>query len=174
MARLETNRPMPNEYDFSWSFKPLVYFIRAVAGVPLHFSKKASNLTILILIFIGCCIFILNLIINGPRGIDIFKFDYMEAKEQYDSPYHYFHDYPDAILQLVIDISSILYFITVPLIDITFLVIVAWNRKWNRLVSTLKKIQDELKLDAVFHGNCRRVCVIAILLLFLVCISKIK
>ena len=73
------------------------------------------------------------------------------------------------MLQLAVDITQIFFFVALLLIHFILIVtMIARTRKWNRLVRILKKIRKEMNLGEEFYRKCRRFCIIAILLLFLV------
>ena len=169
----EVNRPSVDKNNiFDWSLKPLDFCARIFVGIPLDFgiTNQSSLPTFLQIAFLLLAILniILNLLINGPRGIDIANFEWMEKIKEYDSPFIYFRENPDYLLQLVIDTTSIIFYLTVPLMHLVFLVTVFLSRKWRDLVEILQEIQNEVELNKEFHQKCRRRCIIALLLSFLV------
>ena len=158
---------------FQWSLKPLTLITRVAVGVPIYFntnriaSKKSVGVYLLI-IFIGIFIFLTNVLINGPRRINKEIFYWMIWIQNYDSPFTCFREIPDALLQFVVDVTFIMFFIVVPLMQFVFLFTVFWSRQWSDLVYILKRIENEMKLSEKFYRKCRNQCIIA-LLLILVC-----
>ena len=163
--------------SFGWSLNPLEWVTRLAVGTSINvFHTKCfssarniywSPISLGFILLFGCSIIIANLVINGPRGINIFNFDWMKRIQNYDSPFLYFKDEPDAILQFVMDVTSICFFIALPLIQFIYL----WTSRssnWTRLILSLKMIKNEMKLSNQLYQKCRNKCIISILLLILV------
>ena len=160
-----------SKISFAWSLKPLDFITRAFVGIPLNFyNHKICIRSRLCCFLFGCFIFLVNLIINGPRGINVAKFDWMEKRKEYRSPYIFFKDHPDALLQFVIDTTSITFFVTVSLIHLVFLMgTILWNNsRWQDLVGILKEIQIKMNLSEGFYRKCRRRCMVALAVFILV------
>ena len=158
---------------FEWSLKPLAFCTKIFVGYPFRISNKNTSKTIfrsLIIYLLGFVIFVSNLLINGPRGINVNNFNWMRKRLDYTSPYIFFREFPDAMLQFVVDATTIIFFVTVPTIHFIFIITVTFSQKWTDLLSVLQEIQNEMKLDEEFHRKCRRYCIFALLLLFLVII----
>ena len=86
--------------NFSWSLNPLSTCLQ-FAGIPLKWStKKENKSTIKALIFL-VAIVTANFVINGPRGIEISRFEFMEEREFHSSSFTYLKLYPFAIVKLV-------------------------------------------------------------------------
>ena len=162
--------------SFSWALNPLLCVTTMFAGCPLSFTRNRfrSSKSFVGFIFLCLSFFILvsHLIINGPRGIDITKFEWMD-KLLYKSLYitshvFFFKRYPDAMLQLVVDCTSIMFFAAVSLIHLVFIVVIFLRQSWTGLVRSLKAIENEMNLSKPFYQKCRRNCIIALLFLFLV------
>ena len=156
--------------SFFWSLKPLLFFAKVFVGVPLdfsHFSKTPPKIRQFLFIF-GYLILMWNLLINGPRGINIANFAWMDKRKNYRSPFIFFKDNSDALLQFVVDSTTIIFFTTVPLIQFIFLTTITWSRKWADLISTLKVIANEMKLSKSFYRKCRTSSLIALFVLLLV------
>lgn len=152
--------------QFDWSLKPLTFCASIFGGIPLHFNEKKKNFTISITF--ACLIILSNLLINGPRGININKFKWMNDISDYDNSWLFFQQFPDALLQFVIDLTSIIFFVAIPLIHVIFLFSIVLSNSWEELVSLLKEIQNEMELTADFHQKCRQRCIIALLFVLLV------
>ena len=156
---------------FKWSLKPLLIITKFTAGIPLHFTPAHSKKSIairLMVTLIGFLISFSNLLINGPRGINKGKFSWMNVIQNYESPYLLFKENPELMLEFVIDVTSICFFIAVPLIQFVFFMTVVWSKNWTRLVSSIKIIQKEMNLSKQFYKKCRTRCLVAILILILV------
>ena len=158
------------ENSFAWSLKPLDFASRVFVGVPLNFyNYKIHFKSRLCFILLGCFILLFHLLINGPRGFKISKFDWMAERENYRSPFIFFKDHPDAILQFTVDVTSILFFVSTSLIHLVFWFnTVLWSQKWQDLVFVLKEIQNKMNLSEGFYRKCRRHCMVALLVLILV------
>ena len=159
---------------FDWSLKPLVIFFKFF-GFPLNFSNsrptnqpKIRILKIAVPIVFGLCLVTANLVVNGPRGIEIFRLKFMEDVKNFDSPYVYFKTNPFGIVKLVKIISEMIFFCYVPFIHVTFIASILFDRNWKKLVGIFKEIQNEMKLSEEFYRNCRRKCYMALFLLALV------
>ena len=158
---------------FDWSLKPLIFCTQIFVGYPLNFSNKNTSKAIFsnfIIYLLGFVIFVSNLLINGPRGINVNNFNWMRKRLDYTSPYIFFREFPDAMLQFVVDATTIIFFVTVPLIHLIFIITVICSQKWADLLSVLQEIQNKMKLDEEFHRKIRRYCIFALLLLFFVSI----
>ena len=159
---------------FDWSLKPLIFCTQIFVGYPLNFTNIKNSKTIfsnVIIYLLGSVICLSNLLINGTRGINVNNFDWMsERLDYYSSPYLFFREFPDAMLQFVVDATTIIFFVTVPLIHLIFIITVICSQKWADLLSVLQEIQNKMKLDEEFHRKIRRYCIFALLLLFFVSI----
>ena len=139
-------------------------------GVPFNFRNDKIHAKYHLGIFtFGFLIFLSNLLLNGPRGINIARFDWMNRKEGYRSPFIFIKDNPDAMLQLVVDSTSIMFFVSVLLIHLIFLLeTIFWNRTWKELVCSLNYIQNKMNFSENFYRKCRRQCLLALLILLVV------
>ena len=152
--------------SFEWSLKPLQWVTRIAVGVPMiDYAKKRSLSAILFTFFLGLCIFLCNILINGPRAINVSNFDWMKKNQEFDSPFSYFNYQPDAVVQLVADDTTICFFIAMPLIQTLFLVMTFCS---NGFISTLLLIQEKMKLSCQFYQKCRKRCITTIFILILV------
>ena len=158
---------MGAQSGFNWSLKPLFYITRILIGAPSSLTQIYSIKSLLFLLF-GCFILLLNLLINGPRNIDIERFEWMETFQFFDNGWQYFEHYPEALLELVTDVTYIIFFLAIPLIHLIFLLKVFLSRMWTSLSASLQKIQIEMELNAEFHRKYRRRCLVALLFLILV------
>ena len=156
--------------SFNWNLKLVEWIARFTIGAPIGLNKSIySSLPIfLIVLFLGCFIFFANLLINGPRGINISNFEWMKETQKFESSFLYFKMYPDAILQFVMDFTNTCFFLAIPLIHIVFLITILWSHKWKDLVFKLKLIQQEMKLSDKFHKKCRQCSIVALLIGILV------
>ena len=165
----ESNVSNDGRNGFAWSLKPLLWVARVVAGVSLNLKKERSIAGRLFFVIFGLLIFFANFLINGPRGIDLKKFYWMESTiKEFESPYLFFKVAPDTMLQFVVDVTFICFYVTVPLIHFIFLLTILLSKQFTKLELVLHKIQTKMKLDEIFHQKCRRYCIVALLLLFLV------
>ena len=158
--------------SFGWSLKPTELMARFAIGAPIEFIEKSFKPVDLISFLLGFFIFLANLLINGPRTINASNFDWMENIKYFESPFLYFKDYPDTILQLVMDVTSICFFVAVPLIHFIFLITILWSPEWKDLLSKLQIIQQEMKLSKKFHKIGRQRSTVALLIGILVICFK--
>ena len=167
---MEKNEVKEKKKSFAWSFNPVVITTSFTVGIPLNFEKNNCNIPYrFFAIVIGSLILLSNFIINGPRIINKKHFDWMDEILSTDtSPYVFFEAHPEMLLQLVVDVTAILFYITLHLIPLAFLVTFVATSKWIRLVSALEDIQNEMNLSNIFHKKCRRTCIFGLLLLALV------
>ena len=159
------------EMGFKWSFKPLVFIVKFAVGFPLNFiiSKSKFPIRRLMVLFGGLAILLSNFLINGPRIINMANFNWMNVILKEDiSPYVFFRAHPEMLLQFVVDVTAILFYIAFHLIPLTFLFTFLFTSKWNRLVLALHKIQNEMNPSGEMFRNCRRHCNIGLLVLTLV------
>ena len=162
------------ERELEWSFKPLTFVMRFVAGVPLHFTKNKPSITIrLLILLIGIFVLLFNAIINGPRGFGITRFCWMCNIGDYESPFLYFKDNPDAVLQFSVDVSFILIFVAVPLIHLVFMVTVLLSKNWTNMVASLKEIENKMEPSPQFYRKLRLYCLVALLHMILVLFQMI-
>ena len=172
-----TNKMITEESkkSFAWSLKPLSFVTLFTAGVPLTFSYKtiySARIRFLFLLF-SSFIVVSHLVINGPRGIDKSKFDWMKRRQEHESPFIFLKKHPDIMLQFVIDSTKTIFFASVLLIHIIFIFMILWSQSWSCLIFTLENIKKEMNLDECFYRKCRKRCIIALLFLILV-ISKMR
>ena len=161
--------------DFNSSLKPLSTFFQFV-GIPLNWfaKKKKKKPTVKILTFIILvAIVTANLFFNGPRGIEIGRFKFMEKiyteEVRYkDSPFLYLKFNPFGIVKLVGIIADMAFFCYVPFIHVAFVAMILLNPNWKKLIGLLDKIQREMKLDEEFHRKCRQICFVALFQLAIV------
>ena len=154
--------------SFGWSLKPTKQMARFAVGAPIEFIGNTFKPVYLFNIILGFFIFLANLLINGPRTINASNFEWMKETQKFDSPFLFFVGYPDAILQFVMDVTSICFFLAVPLIHVICLITILWSPKWKDLVFKLQLIQQELQLSAKFWQKCRQRSIIALLIGILV------
>ena len=162
---------MQDKRNFDWSLKPILWSMKILAGAPIGIVRAKSKRSLaasFIIILLGFAIHISNICINGPRVLNPNRFFWMKEIQNFDSPFSFFRDFPDALLQFVIDITTVVFFFTIPVIHLFFFFTTLLSRKWIDLASALKKIQNEMKLSKEFHRKCRKLCFIALYLLFLV------
>ena len=162
-----------NKNSFGWSLKPLEWIMRLTVGASIYFPNiKRSPISLSLVFLIGCFILLSNLLINGPRGINIQNFDWMKRIQNFENHFLYFKEYPDDILQFVMDVISICFFIVLPSIQIIFLLTRNYWSSFTRLITLLIKIKNEMKLSSQFYEKCRKRSIIALLTLILVRITK--
>ena len=165
---------MQDKRNFDWSLKPIVLIARFIIGAPLDFTNKKKNILLVIIIpLFGCFTLLCNILLNGPRGINTDNFKWSFIIEEFESPYLLFKEHPDLMLQLVVDVTSICFFVVVPLVQLVFLFIVLFSQYWNRLTFSLVKAQKEMQLSENFHRKCRKRCIVSILLLILVSVKSL-
>ena len=163
MGELETKT------KFQWSLKPIDIITKFIIGIDLHFSGKKSLSVRLLCLFFAFFVVLSNFLINGPRGLKINSFEWMKNIQNYDNPHLFFSENPDALLQFVVDIVSIMLWVAVFLIHFLFLVTVLLSQKWNFLKEILELLEnDELAFTNEFYRKCLRRNVIAIFILLLV------
>ena len=158
------------EKDFNWSLKPLSTFLQFV-GIPLNWSTKKKKKNFIVKIFtiaVLVAIVSANLFVNGPRGIEISRFKFMEERDRYDSSFTYLREKQFAIVKLMTIISDMAFFCYVPFIHVTFVAMIHFDPNWKKLIGLLNKIQKEMKLDDQFHRKCRRICFAALFQLAIV------
>ena len=154
--------------SFGWSLKPTELMARFVVGAPIKFNTKSFKPVDLISFLFGFFIFLANIFINGPRTINASNFDWMKETQHFDSLFLYFQKEPDAILQFVMDITSICFFVAVPLIQLICIITILLSPKFKDLLLKLKFIQQELNLSEKFHKKCRQRSIVALLIGILV------
>ena len=130
--------------SLGWSLKPTELIARFAVGAPIEFNGKTFKPNYLIFLIFGLFNFLSNLLINGPRTINVSNFDWMKETQKYDSPFLYFKKRPDAILQLVMDVTSICFFVAIPLIHLIFLITILWSYNWKHLIFQLRSIHHEM------------------------------
>ena len=151
---------------FEWSFKPYFLCAKFFIGAPLGLNiNKTESFFVFLL---GCFILLLNLVINGPRGIDVTKFEWMENIQFFYNGWLYFERFPDALLQFVTDVTFALFFISISLIPFVFLILVLLSRRWANLAKHLKKMHNEMNLSVEFYQKCRRRCLLVLFIIVLV------
>ena len=154
---------------FEWSLKPLEIITRFFVGVTLNFSNTTSVSVRLILLVFGCFIIISNFLVNGPRSLKINSFEWMEEIQNFESPYLFFPEFPDALLQFVVDVTFTMLWATISLIHIIFLLMVTMSEKWTFLIQSLKEIENsDMQFGKVFYRKCRKHYFIAIVVFILV------
>ena len=159
------------KHSFDWSLAPLKWVTRFTVGASIDFvneKKRPSISTRLIFVLLGCFALFSNLLINGPRGINISNFDWMTRIQNFESPYLYFKEDPDALLQFVLDVTSICFFVAIPLMQIIFLASALFGNDSNQSIHNLMLIQKHFKLSSKFYQKSRNLCIVALLVLFLV------
>ena len=169
---METKKEKRN---FDWSLNPILLSMKFLAGAPVEITRVASKKSFAsncITTFLGFLILVSNILINGPRALNTNRFFWMKAVENFDSPFTFFRDFPDALLQFVVDVTTIIFFVVVPLIHFVFLVVLILSKQWTDLVLSLKDIETQMKLSEKFHLKCRKKCVVVLLLLFSVIYVK--
>ena len=154
-------------FNFDWSLYPLSVCLLFV-GFPLKWSakkqKKLTGISLVLLVAIVSA----NLLINGPRGIEMGRFKFMEKihengiRQFKDSPFLFLKYNPFAIVKLVGIIADMAFFCYVPFVHVTFFAMILLNPNWKKLIGLLEKIQRDMKLDEEFHRKCRRMCVVAL------------
>lgn len=164
MPKLEK---VKNKFGFNWSLKPLFIITRWIVGVPLDFSSRTSYKFIMVFMC-GIFIFLSNLLLNISRGINLNNFNWMSKIKYYETAWHLFNARPDALIQLVSDVINIMFFVTVPLIQLSFMVVVIKSNKWASLRNVMQEIQIEIKLNNRFYRKCRNRCILGLLLLVMV------
>ena len=139
-------------------------------GIPLDWStKKKKKKRLLIALIILVVIVSINLFINGPRGIEIDRFKFMEkiydenTDEFKDSGFLYLKFNRFGIVKLVTIIAEIFFFCYVPFVHVTFVAMVLFDPNCKKLIGLLDKIQREMKLDEEFFRKCRKMCFFAVL-----------
>ena len=152
---------MENENSFNWSLKLLTWITRFSVGTSIDFTNNKRRCIRFSVFCIGCFILLANILINGPRGINIAKFKWMEKIQHFESPFGYFKENPDDLLQFVIDIATIALFVAVSLIQIIFLVATYLSHNWILLASNLLIIKKEMNTSLEFQRNCRNRCIIS-------------
>ena len=158
-----------NKNSFDWGLMPLNFITKITVATPLGFTKKTKSFkAVVFFVFFGWFIFLSNILINGPRGIDKANFDWMKNIKNFDSPFTYFKHNPDALLQFVVQVTSLCFFVSLPLIQIIFLATSFFGNDSNRLISILRLIKKELKLCTEFFQRCQRHSITAILTMILV------
>ena len=160
--------------QFDWSFKPLTLFLKFL-GIPLNFSSNSNRKTTICVSLLGCFIILANLVLNGPRGLEIKRFQWMQEISKFESPFLYFKAHPYGVIKLVKIMSDMIFFSYVPTIHIIFsMSAVLWSRNWTELILMLSTIQQKLKLSKEFYRKCHRQCIFAMFLLTLVQIIIFK
>ena len=155
--------------SFEWSLKPLELITRVSVGSAVFIKKIISSVAQRwICLLFGCIILLANILINGPRVIDISKFHSFEEIEKFDGWTAYFDKHPDGLIQFVLDISSMSIFAATFLIPIIFLVTALFSNTWSQLILTLSFIEIEMNLGAQFHKKIRNCCIFVFIILILV------
>ena len=149
------------EKDFSWSLKPLTTFLQ-FAGIPLTFSSTNKKKLTIIALFFLLAIVSANLFFNGPRGIEISRFQFLERRDDYESSFTYLKENQFAIVKLVGIIADMAFFCYVPFIHVSFVAMILFDPNWKKLIGLLDKIQREMKLDEEFYRKCRRICMVSL------------
>ena len=162
---------------FEWSLQPLSVCLKFV-GIPIRFSNKSKPTTsrfmiVSLVTILGCCIIAANVIINGPRGIEVVRLKWMENIQNYQSPFLYFKENPFGIIKLVKIIYDMIFFCYVPFIHATFLISILFDGSWKKLILILEKINREMKLSEEFHRNCRKQCLM-VLFVYIILVSRLK
>ena len=156
--------------SFAWSFKPLTILTRFIVGISLDFkqSKRLKGMGFIVLLF-GVFILTFNILVNAQRGIELKKFSKMKTNVQnFESPFLFFKEHPDALLQFVVDCTTIMFWVAIPLIQLVFFFTILFTRKWKILTLVLKKIKTRMELSVKIFRSCRKSCMAAIFLLALV------
>ena len=152
---------------FSISPLKLLLYVTKIAGIPIYLTKtpKISSVFVSIL---GIFIFGSNIVINGPRGINLNNFKWMKKIQHFDSPMEFFKKEPDAMLQFVVDSTTICFFITGSVIHIIFIGTILLSQKWKNLAHGLKAIQKEMNLSEALFRNFQKLCMLHCSVLILV------
>ena len=164
----DNNNRDQKSFNFDWSFKLLSYFTRFCIGIKVDVSNRSATRTRPFFYLIGCFILLTHLSINGPRGIDMEKFKWMEKTKEYENGWQYFSAHPDGIIQFVNDSTKVIFFIAVPLVHLIFLATILLSKRWLTLTAALQKIEKEMKLSKTFYQKCRTHCYLSLFLLALV------
>ena len=139
--------------DFDWSLSPLSICLQ-FSGIPLNWSTKKNRWPKKLFPFcLILAIIVTNVIINGPRGIEISRFKFMEVvyDDKFESPFVYLKENPFAIVKLVTIIADMAFFCYVPFIHVTFVAMVLFDPSWKRMIETLDKIQRVVSLNEEFY-----------------------
>ena len=155
--------------SFSWSLKPTDWIARFPIWSPLISINTTSKSVSCIFIFVGFCTWLANILINGPRGINITNFAWMNEIKKYENPLLFFKQHADAVLQFFMDVTSICFFVSIPLIQLNFPVFIhLLSNQFKNLVFQLLSIQNEFNLSETFQKTCRQRSVVALLIGILV------
>ena len=155
---------------FQSSFSPLTVSLR-IFGIPFSIpnsTNKSSHKIIILVALLGCCIIVGNGVFNGPRGIDVGRLNWMKMIQKYESPYAYFKDYPFGLIALVKVISDMVFFLYVPIIHLTFIIMVLWSTRWKGMALLFEEILEKFELNEGFYRKCRKLCFSALFLLTMV------
>ena len=151
---------------FNQSFKPILVCLKFV-GIPLNFynkQQKSRKVFIAVPIILGCCLVLSNLFLNGPRGIELQRLDWMKDIRNFESPREYFKTNPFGIIKLVKIISDMIFFCYVPFIYLVFIGTIVFDPNWSKMILILQKIHREMKLSLEYYYKCRRLCYITLFL----------
>ena len=122
-----------------------------------------------IVLLFGVFILTFNILVNAQRGIELKKFSKMKTNVQnFESPFLFFKEHPDALLQFVVDCTTIMFWVAIPLIQLIFFITIMMSQKWQDLVKNLRKVEKEMKLSSLVFRNCHKGCISALFLLILV------
>ena len=167
---------MASHNQFQWSLQPLIICAN-VLGIPINVSRSNKRIVLLVTL-VGCGIIASNLVLNGPRGIDVSRLDWMQDVAKFNNPWAYFKVNPFGIIKLVKIISEMIFFCYVPVLHLTLTAMFLRSHQWKKFVVFLDTIQREMKLSQEFHRKCRMRCFLGVFYLILVrtfnknCLSK--
>ena len=161
MAKVE-----PAKKIFEWSLKPLDFITKFSVGFTFNVSNNTHVSIRLILFAFGCFIILMNLLINGPRGLNINSFEWVEEIQNNERPLFSF--FPDALLQCVVDVTTTTFWVSISLIHIIFLTTVLFSRKWTDLMQSLVEIENEMQFSEEFYVKCRKHYTMALVIFLLV------
>ena len=160
--------------NFDWSLKPLIVCMKFVLG--LNLGSQTSRFARFLVPLFGFFIILCNLVFNGPCSVTrafMKKMTFMSA-DYYNSSYTLVKSEPYAMLELVSNSCTLLFFMSTPLIHFGFMAKVLLTQNWTKLWSLLLEIQRKMKLDPKFHRQCRRHCYGALALLVFVTNKYLK
>lgn len=158
-----------NKLSLDWSLKPLFTCVKLV-GINPPASKPTKRSNFFILIIITTTIFLLNIVINGPRILDVFKSSFIKQFMGCEvSPWSCTKAHPELLLTFTYQIAVCAVVSFIPVIHLVFFFKSLRSFSHFRdLWLIVMKIHREIKLSKTFYKDCRKKCLFAILLLLLV------
>lgn len=157
----------------NWGFKPLTICLK-FAGINLTNPSSLNRLEAdgFIIASLGFIIFLSNAIINGPRLLDLVKFEFLTSDNKCEiSPWLCIKEHSNLHLKFTYYAASIVLIIILPVIHVVYFILDLFLPNLKVLWILMNKIQLEMELDEIFHKKIRKNCFFAMLLLLLVCSS---